>query len=226
VEKRKDAKVAREWEVALPAELDELGRIYLIRNFANELVKRYGVAVDACIHAPGKRGDDRNFHAHVLTSTRVLTPNGFGEKTRILDSPRTSGQEVTAIRELWASQCNTALAQKGLDEHVDHRSLKVQGIDREPTKHLGVAASSMERRGVRSLRGDENRRRRDPRIDRELKELKVLQNVERGIEASRLRHERRKDRAEWEAELLRQAKKERRFTVERERAENRRGMER
>jgi ATP-dependent exoDNAse (exonuclease V) alpha subunit len=225
-EKRKDAKVAREWEVALPEELGEWERARLAYDFAKEIVKRYGVAVDVCIHAPGRKGDDRNHHAHILTSTRVLTSDGFGEKTRVLDSPRTSGQEVTAIRELWAWQCNLALAVKGIDAQLDLRSLKAQGIDREPTRHLGVAASSMERRGVRSLRGGDNRRRRDPRIERELKELAVLENLERGIEASHLRHERRKDRAEWEAELLQEAKKERRLAEQWERAANRGGMSR
>jgi ATP-dependent exoDNAse (exonuclease V) alpha subunit len=225
-EKRKDAKIAREWELALPEELGEWERASLAYDFAKELVKRYGVAVDVCVHAPGKKGDDRNFHAHILTSTRVLTPGGFGEKTRVLDSPRTSGQEVTAIRELWAWQCNIALAVKGIDAQLDHRSFKAQGINREPTRHLGVAASSMERRGVRSLRGDENRRRRDPHIERELKELAALEKLERGIEASHLRHEIRKDRAEWEAELLQEAKKERRLAEQRERAANRGGMSR
>ena len=225
-EKRKDAKVAREWEVALPAELGHGERIHLVQSFAKELVKRYGVTVDACIHAPGRKGDDRNFHAHILTSTRVLTPTGFGEKTRVLDAPRTSGQEVTAIRELWAWCCNLEFAVKGLNGEIDHRSLKAQGIDREPTRHLGVAASSMERRGVRSLRGDENRRRRDPRIERELKELVVLQKIEANIEAAKQRRELRVYRAEHEAERLKHEKEERRLVEQRERAANRRGMSR
>jgi ATP-dependent exoDNAse (exonuclease V) alpha subunit len=221
-EKRKDAKIAREWEVALPKELGEWERASLAYDFAKELVKQYGVAVDVCIHAPGKKGDDRNFHAHILTSTRVLTPDGFGEKTRVLDSPRTSGQEVTAIRKLWAWQCNIALAVKGIDAQLDHRSFKAQGIDREPTRHLGVVASPMERRGVRTLRGDENRRHRDPRIDRELKELAVLEKIEHGIKCSHLRHENRKE----EAELLQEAKRARRLVEQRDCAVNRGGMSR
>jgi hypothetical protein len=166
-ENRKDAKVAREWEVALPAELNAYGRRDVARDFALALVERYGVAVDICIHAPGKKGDDRNHHVHILTTTRVLTPNGFGEKTRVLDSPRTSGKEVTAVRELWARICNHALARNGLDKHIDSRSLKAQGIDREPTRHLGPTASAMERRGIKTFRGDENRRRRNRGVEKE-----------------------------------------------------------
>ena len=55
-EKRKDAKVAREWEVALPAELNSLDRWHLAQHFARAIVERYGVAVDMCVHAPGKKG--------------------------------------------------------------------------------------------------------------------------------------------------------------------------
>jgi hypothetical protein len=185
-ENRKDAKAAREWEVALPAELNAFERRDVTRDFALTLVKRFGVAVDMCIHAPGKKGDDRNHHAHILTTTRVLTPDGFGGKIRILDFPRTSGKEVTAVRELWARMCNDAFARNGLDEHIDSRTLKVQGIDREPTRHLGPTASAMERRGVQSFRGDENRRRRDSGIE---KELVAWRKIENGIDAARGNHE-------------------------------------
>jgi len=218
-ENRKDAKVAREWEVALPAELRAHERRDVAREFALAIVKRYGVAVDMCIHAPGKKGDDRNHHVHILTTTRVLTPNGLGEKTRVLDSSRTSGKEVTVAREMWAQICNFALARNGLDEHIDSRSLKAQGIDREPTRHLGPVASAMERRGVRSLRGDENRRRRDSSVE---KELAALRKIESGIEFAKQRHGRRKYRAEREAE---RAKEAQRLTESRKRAANR-GMER
>ena len=77
-ETRKNSTVAREWLVALPAELDAEARAQLVRDLAAELVRRYGVAVDAAIHAPSERGDDRNHHAHLLTSTRTLTAVGLG----------------------------------------------------------------------------------------------------------------------------------------------------
>jgi ATP-dependent exoDNAse (exonuclease V) alpha subunit len=222
-ENRKDAKVAREWEVALPAELKAHERRDVAREFALALVKRYGVAVDMCIHASGKKGDDRNHHAHILTTTRVLTPDGFGGKIRILDSPRTSGKEVAVVRELWARMCNDAFARNGLDEHIDSRTLKAQGIDREPTRHLGPTASAMERHGVKTFRGDENRRRRGSGIE---KELGAWRKIENGIEAARLRHERRKYRAEWEAKRLKREKEAQRFAEEQSRAANRKGMQR
>ena len=221
-ENRKDAKVAREWEVALPAELSARNRWYLAQHFAWAIVERYGVAVDMCIHAPGKKGDDRNHHVHFLTSTRVLRPDGFGEKTRILDSPRTSGQEVTAVREIWERLCNQALKCEFITERIDRRTLKAQGIDREPTRHLGPTASAMERRGIKTFRGDENRRRRESGVE---KELAALQKIENGVEAAKLRHERRKYRAEWDAERLKREKEAQRLAEAQRRDANRKGMQ-
>jgi hypothetical protein len=52
--------------------------------------------------------------------------------------------ELLATRERWAEVQNRHLHLHGHDVRVDHRSLKDQGIDREPEKHLGGA-------GVRAL---------------------------------------------------------------------------
>ena len=113
-------------------------------DFAKEIVARHGCAADVAIHAPGKGGDNRNHHAHILCSTRRLTPEGFTEKTRELDE-RKSG-EVDRWRERFAELQNERFQENGIDAQVDHRSLKAQGIDREPTEHLGVAATGYERR--------------------------------------------------------------------------------
>ena len=79
-EKRKNSTVAREFEVALPSELSADQRRKLAHDFAREVVKRHGFAVDVAIHAPGKEGDTRNHHAHILCTTRKLTAEGFTEK--------------------------------------------------------------------------------------------------------------------------------------------------
>lgn len=155
-EKRKDARVAREYEVALPHELGKAQRVELVRAFAGELANRYGVVVDFAIHAPHRAGDERNHHAHLLTTTRQLTATGLGDKASIewSDTDRAkknlepSKVEVKAIRERWAVLTNEHLREHGLEARVDHRSLKAQGIDRTPTSHLGPAVSAMERRGI------------------------------------------------------------------------------
>ena len=149
-EKRKDAKVAREYELALPHELTPAQRRALARGFAQEVVKRFGVAADTAIHAPHPEGDQRNWHAHVLTTTRVVTAEGMGAKTRELDVIQTSGPAVEALRALWAVRVNQALERAQVADRVDHRSLERQGLgDLVATQHLGPAASGMERRAAR-----------------------------------------------------------------------------
>lgn len=159
-ELRKNSTVAREFEVALPSELEPEQRRALAGEFGRELADRHGVAVDVCIHEPGREGDSRNFHAHILTSTRRLGPDGFHEKARELDDLKTGPAHVHAWRERWAELSNEALEKSGSSERVDHRSLRdqreealtlgddvrAQVLDREPTKHLGPVATEYERR--------------------------------------------------------------------------------
>lgn len=159
-ETRRNSVTAREWELALPSEISAEDRSQITRDFAQELVSRYGVAVDVAIHAPHREGDQRNFHAHVLTSTRKLGAEGFTAKTRVLDSAKTGGVEIEQMRGLWADLQNRALERAGEAERVDHRSLEAQReaalergdaltaeeLDRDPELKLGPAANSMERR--------------------------------------------------------------------------------
>jgi len=152
-EARKDARTAREWVTALPAELGSEERRALALEFGRALVERYGVAVDVAIHAPGRRGDDRNHHAHLLTTTRKVGPEGLSEKAdielsdkaRIARGLTPARKEIEAVRALWAGLANEHLERAGRVERVDHRSLAAQGIEREPTKHLGPAATAIER---------------------------------------------------------------------------------
>src|SRR3546814_4295774 len=90
-ETRKNSTVAREYEIALPAELSAEARRELALGLAREISERHGVAVDVAIHAPGREGDHRNHHAHLLTTTRRIGPEGLGAKTRELDQ-KTSGE--------------------------------------------------------------------------------------------------------------------------------------
>lgn len=148
-EVRKNATVAREYELALPAELTREQRSELVRGFGQELVERYGVAVDVGIHAPDRQGDQRNWHAHVLTTTRTVGPDGLGEKTRVLDAKATGPGEVEILRERWAHHTNQALERAMVPERVDHRSHQRQGLEQAPTGHLGPLVVGMERRAMR-----------------------------------------------------------------------------
>ena len=82
-EHRKDSRVAREYELALPAELNPKQRVALVQHFAQDIADRHGNAVDIAIHAPHRDGDKRNQHAHLLATTRQVTPHGLGNKTVI-----------------------------------------------------------------------------------------------------------------------------------------------
>ncbi|QFT75759.1 MULTISPECIES: MobQ family relaxase [unclassified Ruegeria] len=163
-ETRRNSVTAREWELALPSEISAEDRSQITRQFAEELVSRYGVAVDVAIHAPHREGDQRNHHAHVLTTTRKLEPEGFTTKTRVLDSAKTGGVEIEQMRGVWAELQNLALERVGEVERVDHRSLeaqreealsqgdtmKAEELDRDPEVKLGPAANAMERREMRA----------------------------------------------------------------------------
>jgi hypothetical protein len=148
-EKRKNSCVGRELLVALPHEMSDGQRRALAENITVALVERYGVAASCGIHAPDAEG--LNHHAHILFSTRRLTAEGFGEKTRELDDQTQGKVEVCHLREQVASLTNQHLEQAGIGSQVDHRSLENQrlaalaegrvveaiALDREPTKHEG-----------------------------------------------------------------------------------------
>jgi ATP-dependent exoDNAse (exonuclease V) alpha subunit len=171
-EKRKDARVAREYEVALPQELTKTQRLELTRAFSLELANRYGCAVDFAIHRPHWEGDGRNFHAHILTTTRRIEATGLGAKTSIewADTDRAkrglgpAKDEVTAIRECWAVLTNEKLEALGHESRIDHRSLDAQGEQRIPGQHLGPSVMAIERRGERSEVGWRIREEADERL--------------------------------------------------------------
>ncbi|POO48563.1 Ti-type conjugative transfer relaxase TraA, partial [Agrobacterium rosae] len=155
-EKRCDARVAREFEIALPHELNNDDRLSLTRAFAQDLANRYGTAVDFAIHVPQGKSDIRNIHAHVMMTTRVVTPTGLGDKSLIerenkwlldRDLP-TSHMQMRDIRRAFAEHANRHLMRAGLDVRVDHRSHLERGLEIEPTEHMGVHASQMMRRGL------------------------------------------------------------------------------
>src|SRR5258706_615309 len=155
-EKRKDARIAREYEFSLPCEMTGPQRLALTRAFAQELADRYQCAVDVAIHRPHWHGDKRNHHAHLLTTTRQIAASGLGAKTEVEWSNtdrrkhglQSASAEMKEIRARWEVLANEHLHSLGIDAHIDHRSLKDQGIEREPTVHQGPVVHAMERRGI------------------------------------------------------------------------------
>ncbi len=101
-EKRKNSVVAREVLLALPHEMRLDGHRKALETFCLWLVGRYQCAADCAIHTPRIGHDHRNIHAHILITTRRLTAEGLGEKTREIDDKQTGPREIEAMREAWA----------------------------------------------------------------------------------------------------------------------------
>lgn len=78
------------------------------------------------MHARHREGDQRNHHAHILTTIRVLSAEGLTDKSRILNATSTGGPEIEAMRGYLAELENHALELAGQGSRVDHRSLEVQ----------------------------------------------------------------------------------------------------
>ncbi len=158
-EKRRDGQVAREVEFALPEELKDFEAIGLAREFVEREFVARGMVADLNVH-----WDEGNPHAHVMLTMREVTPEGFGRKVR-------EWNQVGLLREWrehWADLANQHLMRAGYDVHVDHRSFKDQGIELEPTSHLGKAVDEMRGRGEyaeRARRLEEVRERNAQRIE-------------------------------------------------------------
>ncbi|MBY2905330.1 Ti-type conjugative transfer relaxase TraA [Rhizobium leguminosarum] len=154
-EKRSDARIAREFEIALPHELSSDQRLVLTRAFAEDLANRYGAAVDFAIHRPGGASDIRNSHAHLMMTTREVRETGLGDKTLLERENRwllanhlpPSQLQLKDIRQAWEHLANTHLERAGLDIRIDNRSHLEAGITIEPSEHVGVHATEINRQG-------------------------------------------------------------------------------
>lgn len=148
-ETRKNSRVARELILALPHELPATAREALMRDMAGWLVERYRVAVDGALHSPvpGDDHDPRNHHAHLLFTTREITKDGLGAKTRVLDDKEKGPHEIELIRKVWETLANDALQRAGFEDiQIDRRTLEDQGIDRIPQIHIGPEGKATDKK--------------------------------------------------------------------------------
>ena len=172
VERRKDAQLARDLVLSLPHELTHEQRRELVREFVTAEFVGQGMIADIAIHAPDRRSDDRNHHAHVMLTMRELTSEGFGMKARAWNQTELLEQ----WRADWAQAVNTHLERAGHTARVDHRSNAAQGLDREPEPKQGPVATEMEREGRSSYAGDDRRavQERNERRARLADELAII----------------------------------------------------
>ena len=204
-EKRSNARVAREYLVGLPFELSPEERLKLARGFSQELTNRHGFALDLTIHAPRNLpdSDSRNFHAHLLATTREVNLEGLGEKTSL---ERSYGvllkmgldpviHELFHARERWALLTNAALREANVAATVDYRSLEAQGIDREPRPQIPRAAFEMERQGYRNALAERMRSEYEARVNERQQGLAQPEPVSRPPQS--LEEIRREAREDW-----------------------------
>lgn len=154
-EVRRDAQLAREVQLSLPHELNFQQRRALVQDFVKREFVGRGMVADIAMHEPDRRGDQRNFHVHILLTTRDIGPDGFAKKNRDWNSR----EELTAMRAAWAEIQNVHLRQQmGPDApQVTHLSYADCGEERLPTIHMGPVATGMERQGKETALGDYNR---------------------------------------------------------------------
>jgi Ti-type conjugative transfer relaxase TraA len=151
-EKRKDAQLAREIEIALPRELTKAQAIDLARDLVREQFVARGMVADLNVHWGRTASGEDQPHAHVMLTMREVGPDGFGKKMR--DWNRT--EVLVGWRERWAELANERLAELGHDIKVDHRSHAAQGIELEPQNKIGPAGARREARGEDAERAVEH----------------------------------------------------------------------
>ena len=179
-EKNSNAQLARNFIISLPKELSIEENKKMIEEYVQNNFVKEGMIVDLAIHDESREGN-QNIHAHIMTIVRPINEDGtWGQKSKkeyILDGkgekilnkngkPKTRKVELTSWndkgnvekwRENFSDLCNEYLAKNKIEKRVDHRSFKRQGIKQIPTIHLGASASAMERKGIRTEKGDINR---------------------------------------------------------------------
>lgn len=153
-ETRSNSRLAREYVIALPRELDAGERWECARAFAMESLVERGMCADVCVHDRG----DGNPHAHILCTTREAGPGGFGGKVREWDDRFM----VDSWREEWERRANESL-ERAYErrqtpdeerEYVDRRSNAERGLEREPERHEGPVVRAIERRERESCERD------------------------------------------------------------------------
>lgn len=154
VNKRRDARVAKEILVALPRELDKNQQFNLVQKFVTNNLTPLGVVADVNAHELEPSNEpDWNPHVHILISTNHIVDGEFGSKITELNRK----EFVSNLRKAWAEETNLALEAAGEKVRVDHRSNKARGIDRTPQIHLGHRVWAMKEKGIATDRGDRYR---------------------------------------------------------------------
>lgn len=207
-ETKKNATLALDYICAFPHQLDRQQREYILKDFVREQFTRKGFMATAAIHEPDKNGDQRNHHAHIMFSYRPLDENGFSKNKDRRFSEYASRKETLAhLKERWAELSARQLERAGFQLEAErwrhgHKTNPEQSAlalargdrdyaercDGEATRKLGEAATHLERQGIRTERGDQNRA-----IEARNAERAALKREAEGISLELEREKRRED---------------------------------
>jgi hypothetical protein len=250
---RENGNTYREFELALPRELERAHQIALAERFIETELKGQH-AYQWALHVEKAADGGEQPHVHVMFSDRIQdgiergaeqyfkranrkTPEKGGALKRSYGVDKAAAaQTYREIRARWGEMQNLALEARGVEARVDHRSLAAQGIhDREPGVHQGPAVAGIEARGEVSEVGQRQREQiaaREAKREAVLEEARQLERAEEVAERVAARERRElaplaaQAPAEDAQELERQVEADRRAQLERTAAAAERRVER
>ena len=211
----------REIEVALPRELNPAQRRELVEDFIQQQIGERHPYTYAIHLAKAAIVKGEQPLAHIMYSERTLDgidrdPDLFFRRANS-KAPEKGGckkdsagtqERLLATRALWATVQNKHLEQAGHDARVTHLSLKAQGIDRQPEKHLGpIDARKVDAAALLEYRAAERELSKLPQVDAAAELAALAQDAEadRQAQANQAAHEAREAQAQADREAARQA---------------------
>lgn len=146
---RSNARVCTEIEFALPRELNLEQQQILVNEFIKQTIDndKHKLPYSFAIH---NDHENNNPHCHLIFSERHQdgidrTPEQFFKRANskaleqggAMKSKYANAREfVQDVRTTWRKLANQHLEKHGIDSRIDERTLKAQGIERDPTTHI------------------------------------------------------------------------------------------
>ena len=182
IEKSKNSQLARNLLFELPRELNEQERIKLISEFIEENFTSKGMIADCSIHNPPASDHEEQPHAHILLTLREMDREGKwkpkcrkeyildenGEKIKLKSGNYKSRKvnlndwnepdKAKEWRENFSKKANGYLERNNIDKRIDPRTFEEQGREELPQIHLGTSSYQMEKKGIQTERGNQNRK--------------------------------------------------------------------
>ena len=171
------------------------------------------LGADFSIHRPGKDGDQRNFHCHMMMTTRRLTAKGLGAKTREWDDLKTRSVLAKGFPRLRGGDFERRPCRRRQGRRSSMSNTAVSrraAAARSPTRHQGVARTNAERARKRTTRAAWERAARNDQHERHAKEraaLKVQQDFALAAKVGDLAERERKGIAAIRARLARRRRR-------------------